>query len=180
MDPLSAIIGLAGDVIGTVATNDATSDRSREQMAFQERMSSSAHQREVADLRSAGLNPILSASGGMGASTPGGAQGPVTPLELGSSARESTLASKTIEEMDSRIRLNKANASVSSVTARKLTNELPISTAKGRAGNLIDKGAKTAEKFIEGLGNSAKESAPSGDFRPSPGADNYHNIFDKE
>ncbi len=68
------LLGGALGFLGQRSANRANSAQAARSMAFQKETAQNAHQWEVADLKKAGLNPLLSGTGGKGASASGGAQ----------------------------------------------------------------------------------------------------------
>lgn len=71
-DHPDSMVGMVQEM--TAANNAWSAEQAQIQRDWQEKMSNTAHQREVADLLAAGLNPAASAST-HGASTPTGAKG---------------------------------------------------------------------------------------------------------
>lgn len=130
---IAPVVGSLISAFGAHKQNEDQIASARAQMDFQERMSNTAHQREVADLRAAGLNPILSA-GGSGASSPSGAQANiVNELEPGvSSALQIRQIQQTLENQKAQVRLMDAqrrkedylgdSAQVEANTAQRLSN----------------------------------------------------------
>jgi len=129
---LDDVTGFAGDIFSVYQSKKAASKT----RGFQERMSSTAHQREVADMRAAGLNPILSAVGGRGASTPAGATAQIPAM--GSSALAGMRIRAEIENIKAQTKLTESKTGViDPVSIMGETLGEGLSTAKGLIGEMF-------------------------------------------
>ncbi|QXP08497.1 MAG: DNA pilot protein [Arizlama microvirus] len=155
MDPITgaALIGAGSSLLGGLFGNSAQKKANetnvklqREQLDWQERMSNTSWQRSVADMKAAGLNPMLGFSQG-GASTPNVSAATVQPVDAlaksVSSAGDKAAQVLAMQQQQANIELTRAN------TLKTAAEAKTAATSAENAPKLQQKQIVLLEKQIE-------------------------------
>lgn len=129
---ISGAIGL----LGGITRNREARSASAKQMAFQERMSNTAYQRGMEDMRKAGLNPILAGKVG-GASTPTGST--YNPENVASNATNAYLTTQQ----------NIANVQQTEAQTAKILAETDVIDRTG--GSFLGRNIEYFQKELKGI-----------------------------
>jgi hypothetical protein len=143
MEILPSMITSAASLLGGASRNKEARAASARQMAFQERMSNTAYQRTMNDMRKAGLNPILAAKVG-GATTPSGST--YQPENIATGAVNSYLNTQQ----------NIANIKRTNAETNKINVEASI--AENTSNSILGRTVEYVAKSLIGAGKGLSQS----------------------
>lgn len=143
----SAVGSTAGSLIGGIYQNEQNRRERKNQQDWQASMANTSYQRSVADLRAAGLNPMLAYSQG-GAETPSG--GMAQMENVGEGLASTALDSIRLREEIKQIREN----------VKKTAQETKTSEAQEKLIEANTAGAQGDAKVKQALGKTAEILSP--------------------
>lgn len=125
-----ALASIIGDIGGTMLQGNFNAREAEKNRNFQANMSNTARQRDVADLKAAGLNPVLAA--GYGGTAPSGSTASISAPSLGSTYNSARGVSQQGALIKAQIEQAKSASALNLSTARKAAADTILTNQNSR------------------------------------------------
>ncbi|AXL14670.1 DNA pilot protein [Microviridae sp.] len=157
----SAVAPIVGGIVsaqGAASANSANRDIARANRRFQRKMSNTAYQRSMADMRQAGLNPILAYKQG-GASTPSGSVATMQNPNKDAVAAATGAVSAYLQSKQIKANIANTEASTVQTEANTALTQAKLVTEAKQQGFIGANTGLVGQKTLTEIQNTAKSKA---------------------